>query len=224
MPAKKPTIKDIDRGKRIKKLREAAGFTSQEALAKKVGVSRPAITQAENGDAFKIDTAIKLAKALNVDLDSLLLGSVRNTNEPVESETKGIPLYDIYAAAGPIEMYSDLQEYIVDYLSFPGIDPKEYDFAVKVWGPSMQGVFDDGDIALCKEVQDRTLINYGAPYFIITSEFKTIKYVHTSDREGYVKLRSENEQFDTFEIPMNSIYKIYHAKAGVAIKINRISS
>lgn len=209
-----------DRAHLLRDLRKLKGVNQQE-VADFVGVSKNSISKYESGGGFDYGVAVLLAQYYDIDVEDIWMPESKPT---VDLSRKGIPFYDIYAAAGPVDMYSDLQEYITDYLHFPGIDAKEYDFAVKVWGQSMQGVFDDGDIALCKEVQDRSMINYGAPYFIITSEFKTIKYVHTSERDGYVKLRSENDQFDTFEIPMNSIYKIFHARTGVSIKVKRISS
>lgn len=59
-------------GERIKKLRKTAGFT-QERLAKLLGISRPAISQIENG-ARKIcaEELQKLAEIFNVSVDSLL--------------------------------------------------------------------------------------------------------------------------------------------------------
>jgi transcriptional regulator with XRE-family HTH domain len=203
-------------GERVKSLRISSKL-SQEKFATSIGMSRSGLTQIESGATFpSLDTLEKLVEQYRSSFDDLLSSAGQS------GRGKGIPLYDIYAAAGPVEMYNDLREYIIDYMHLPETDVNGFDFAVKVWGPSMQGVFNDGDIALCKEVKDRTLINYGAPYFIITSEFKTIKYVHTSDKEGYVRLRSENELFDTFEIPMDSIYKIFHAKVAVAVR--RISN
>lgn len=222
MPAKKPTITDVGRGKRIKELRILAGFTSQDALAKEVGVSRPAITQAENGEAFKIDTAIKIAKALKVDLDTLLLGSVRNTNTPVEAEPKGIPFYDIYAAAGPITMYSDLREYITDYIHVPGIDFNDCDFCVTVWEDSMKGKFNPGDVIICREVHDRTLLKPGASYFIITSEYKTVKDVYPGEEAENVKLVPYNKEQSPFDIALDKIIKIYHVRGRASI--NRIDN
>ncbi len=59
-------------GKRIKKLRELNGIR-QEHLAKIIGISRPAISQIENGER-KVNTEelIKISKVFNMPIDSLL--------------------------------------------------------------------------------------------------------------------------------------------------------
>lgn len=56
---------------RIRETREAQNIT-QEKLAEMVGISRVALSRIENSDhpTMYLDTAYKLAKALNVSVDS----------------------------------------------------------------------------------------------------------------------------------------------------------
>ena len=70
-------------GARLKQLRELAGL-SQNALAKRAGISRPIISELESNRrrTTSIETARRLAKALGVTLD-LLVGmddDVRETS------------------------------------------------------------------------------------------------------------------------------------------------
>ena len=59
-------------GKRIRKAREAAGFT-QEKLAEMVGVSRTAVVRWESGEVDPtIDHLVKITELLDVSADFLL--------------------------------------------------------------------------------------------------------------------------------------------------------
>ncbi|MCX7765433.1 MAG: helix-turn-helix domain-containing protein [Candidatus Sumerlaeia bacterium] len=59
-------------GKKIRKLREQVGI-SQQQLARQLGVSRPKVSQIENGEAkISADELVKLSETLNVPMEQLL--------------------------------------------------------------------------------------------------------------------------------------------------------
>jgi transcriptional regulator with XRE-family HTH domain len=59
-------------GQRIKKIRDTSGI-SQEKLALMLGISRPTISQIENGDRkISADELIKLSEIFNISINSLL--------------------------------------------------------------------------------------------------------------------------------------------------------
>jgi transcriptional regulator with XRE-family HTH domain len=73
--------------KRIKNLRERIGF-SQEALARKLGVSRVVISQIENGERkVSAEEIVKLSKIFNLSVDTLL-GLEKDIEVVLEKETK----------------------------------------------------------------------------------------------------------------------------------------
>ncbi len=73
-------------GKRIKKLRELTGI-SQEKLANLLGVSRPTVSQMENGERkITADELIELAKIFNISVDELL--NLKKSPEIVFEEAK----------------------------------------------------------------------------------------------------------------------------------------
>lgn len=76
-------------GRRIKKLRENSGF-SQEALAKKVGISRPAVSQIESGERkIAADELLKLSKIFHVSIEDILNPSKEpEVVLPVEKKTR----------------------------------------------------------------------------------------------------------------------------------------
>ena len=73
-------------GTRIKEAREAKGFT-QEQLAEIVGLSSTHMSVIERGvKAPKLETFIKIANALNVTSDSLLLDVLDNSLQIAATE------------------------------------------------------------------------------------------------------------------------------------------
>lgn len=84
MPANKAMAKI---GEKIKELRTKAG-TSQQRLAELLGVSRPAISQIENGERkVSVDELDRLAKIFNISVNSLL-NKEREPEVILEEETK----------------------------------------------------------------------------------------------------------------------------------------
>ena len=62
----------IQLGQRIKQIRESLGL-SQQALAEKLGISRPSISQIENGERkVSAEELKKLSETFNVSTDALL--------------------------------------------------------------------------------------------------------------------------------------------------------
>lgn len=70
-----PSNPELRLGERIRQLREANGW-SQGFLARKIGVSRPSVTQWESGDTknLKHKNLIALSKAFSISLEQLLTG------------------------------------------------------------------------------------------------------------------------------------------------------
>ena len=59
-------------GKRIKDLRERSGI-NQQRLAEMLNISRPAVSQIENGDRkISADELVKLAEAFHISVEALL--------------------------------------------------------------------------------------------------------------------------------------------------------
>lgn len=75
-------------GNNIKKIRKAKGLT-QADLGRKLGISQAAIGQFEKGKtSIKIETIEKISKALDVPVNSLLLGLDIDPNESSENKDK----------------------------------------------------------------------------------------------------------------------------------------
>lgn len=68
----------LDMGLRIREARLRAGFASQDALARRLGIPRPSLTKIEGGtQGLSAETMAKLCPLLGVSADYLLFGNSR---------------------------------------------------------------------------------------------------------------------------------------------------
>ena len=131
-----------------------------------------------------------------------------------------IPVYDMQATAGIIQLFDDIQnQKPVDYIHLPNA-PKS-DGAIQVVGDSMYPILKSGDLVAYKIIHNinRTNIFWGNMY-IITMEldgeyYTTVKYVQKSDDKDFVTLISHNKNHNDKEIHLSSIRALAMIKASV---------
>lgn len=136
-------------------------------------------------------------------------------------ESQQIPLYDLEAVAGLVPLFGNsraLQP--VDHISIPHL-PK-CDGAVYVTGDSMYPLLKSGDIVMYKIIEDiPNNIFWGEMYLLGIDmggeEYITVKYIQQSDKEGFIKLVSQNPQHQDKDIAINKIRALALIKASIRI-------
>ena len=138
-----------------------------------------------------------------VDKQWLLTGE-KTTTEPQDTMT--LPLIPRDAMAGMLTgdnaaiMAYECENFIVPV--FHGSD-----FLIRVQGDSMIPTYLSGDIVACKRiVADNIWFQWGKTYVLNTSQGALIKRIEPSDKEGFIKICSDNEQYKPFELPTTEIY------------------
>lgn len=153
--------------------------------------------------------------------------TIQNQNRVTKDarvEVQQIPLYDLEATAGLVELFSSGKPAEqLDTIQIPNI-PK-CDGAISVTGDSMYPLLKSGDIILYKEVpKDINNIFFGEMYLLgvnidNTEEMVTVKFVQKSDKgDHYVKLVSQNQHHQPKDIHLNNITAIAMVK--VSIRVN----
>lgn len=141
------------------------------------------------------------------------------TDSSIESQQ--IPLYDIEAVAGLVPLFRDSQlQKPIDHISIPHL-PK-CDGAVYVTGDSMYPLLKSGDIVLYKQVQDiRNEIFWGEMYLLSIDmsdeEYITVKYIQKSEKDGFVRLVSQNKHHQDKDVQMSKIKALALVKASIRI-------
>ncbi len=223
-------------GGRLKLIRKRLGFT-QEQLAQKLGVGKTALSMIETGKA-RLSSRNKniLVQDLNVNPEWLDTGQGEMFNaDPSLSASYGrsgemamplqsVPLYSVEATAGLVPLFEQCEQYNpVNYIHIPNL-PK-CDGAIYVVGDSMYPLLKSGDIVLYKQLHSLEDIFWGDMYLLSIDldgeEYITVKYVQRSDKEGCIRLVSQNQHHADKDIEMSRVRAIALVKASIRMNSMR---
>ena len=223
-------------GERLKLIRKSLGLT-QEQLAQRLGVGKTALSMIETGKA-RLSSRNRniLIQDLNVNPDWLDTGKGEIFNaDPALSSSfargaemkmplQSVPLYSIEATAGLVPLFEQQADYIpVNYIHIPNL-PK-CDGAIYVAGDSMYPLLKSGDIVLYKQLHDLEDIFWGDMYLLSIDidgeEYVTVKYIQRSDKEGYIRLVSQNPHHANKDVEMSRIRAIALVKASIRMNSMR---
>ena len=223
-------------GDRVKLIRKALGLT-QEQLAQRLGVGKTALSMIETGKS-RLSSRNRniLVQDLNVNPSWLESGRGEMFNaDPALSASFGrgtemtmplqsVPLYSIEATAGLVPLFEQQESHNpINYIHIPNL-PK-CDGAVYVAGDSMYPLLKSGDIVLYKQLHDLEDIFWGDMYLLSIDmdgeEYVTVKYIQRSEREGYVRLVSQNQHHAEKEVALSRIRAIALIKASIRMNSMR---
>lgn len=146
-----------------------------------------------------------LAKAFNASI-------VKEEKIPSVNKTyEGAPYFNVDFIGGFDVIVNDQTRNPDFYINYP-----PYNQEGVVWcnltGHSMEPEISNGDIIALREVT--TPIQYlpaGEIYGIVTAEYRTVKRVRLSQKEGYIRLIPSNksEEYCEQEIPISMIIRVY---------------
>jgi len=134
---------------------------------------------------------------------------------------QSIPLYNIEATAGLVSLFTETHNYIpIDFINIPNLP--RCDGAIYVTGDSMYPLLKSGDIVLYKQINDiQNDIFWGEMYLISINidgdEYITVKYIHKSAKEGWIKLVSHNPDHAEKELPVTKVRALAFVKASIRI-------
>ena len=222
-------------GDRVKLIRKALGLT-QEQLAQRLGVGKTALSMIETGKA-RLSTRNRniLIQELNVNPDWLdgRKGEIFNATPNLSAYNhrtdnsvplQSVPLYSIEGTAGLVPLFEQSDSFTpINYIHIPNL-PK-CDGAIYVAGDSMYPLLKSGDIVLYKQLHDLESIFWGDMYLLSIDidgeEYVTIKYIQRSEREGYVRLVSQNQHHAEKEVALSRIRAIALVKASIRMNSMR---
>ena len=219
---------------RVKLIRKELKMT-QEQLAQRLGIGKAALSMIETGKCG-LSTRNKniLVQDLNVNPDWIETGegNMFNADPALNSfrhrtdnslPMQSVPLYSIEGTAGLVPLFNEQSEQKpVNYIHIPNL-PK-CDGAIYVSGDSMYPLLKSGDIVLYKQLHNIEDIFWGDMYLLSIDldgeEYIVVKYIQKSEREGYVKLVSQNPHHADKDIEISRIRAIALVKA--SIRMNSI--
>lgn len=205
---------------RISTIVEKFGNGKNTVFASLIGVSEANVRNYKNGVMPKADFLEKIARSFDININWLLTGEGNMLSSESEKEEKlpsvnqtyeGAPYFNVDFIGGFDLIVNDQTVNPDFYINYP-----PYNQPGVVWcnltGHSMEPEISNGDIIALREVA--TPIQYlpaGEIYGIVTEEYRTVKRIRLSQKEGFVRLIPSNksEEFCEQEIPISMILKVY---------------
>lgn len=133
-----------------------------------------------------------------------------------------IPLYDIEASAGLVQLFQDSNSVTpIDTISIPNL-PK-CDGALYIVGDSMYPLLKSGDIVMYKQVHDLPNDFFWGEMYLVHIDmdgdtYTTVKYIQRSDvGPDYIKLVSYNQHHSPKDIHLSRIRVAALVKASVRV-------
>ena len=192
-----------------------------KSFSEKIGLDRPqAIYDIQNGKTKCISPrmADKIISAFpEVDKAWLLSGEGEMLKEATDVT---IPSHrirywvDVDATAGGVTQFDDMMSSQYIDLAIPEF--RDCTDAVNLYGDSMLPLYKSGQIIILKEWKE-SFIDYGNVYLVVTKKGnRMVKYLRKGSDADHVLCVSENKEFDSFEILMDDILRLYLVKGGIS--------
>ena len=211
---------DLQRLKKVVKWLIFSGFGENEKeLAELLGYTKSSFSQILNGKVPLSDKFLDKICSLDNNINKVwilenkgeMLKSSNNTPAVAEPQIpSGVPMlpFDAFAGIGTdvegVNLDTIEERYVV-----PLFDGMKMDFMIPVRGSSMYPKYNSGDVVACRMVQELLFVQWNKVYVLDTiSQGVIIKRLKKSDKEGFVICKSDNEQYEPFEIPMSDIRTI----------------
>lgn len=221
---------------KVKLIRKALQMT-QEQLAQRLGVGKTALSMIETGKS-RLSARNKniLIQELNVNPDWLETGEGEMFNaEPNITNAfrlrtdnslpfQAVPLYSIEGTAGLVPLFNDrASKEPINYIHIPNL-PK-CDGAIYVVGDSMYPLLKSGDIVLYKQLNSLNDVFWGDMYLLSIDidgeEYVTVKYIQKSEKEGCIKLVSQNPHHADKDVEMGRVRALALVKASIRMNSMR---
>ena len=207
---------------RISQLVDKYGDGKNTVFASLIGSNEANVRGYRNNTMPKYDFLEKIAKSFDINLKWLLTGegsmlevcrSYDNTkvdNIPtINKEYIGSPYYNVDFIGGFDSLMNDQTINPDFYINYPPYN-KDGVVWVNLTGRSMEPELSNGDIIALKPMN--TPIQYLPTkeiYAIVTEEWRTVKRIELSDRDGFIRLLPSNPEYKAQEIPISMITRVY---------------
>lgn len=227
----------------LKYLRKQKGFT-QAQLAERVGLKRPIIGAYEEGRSEpKLATLIHLAHFFEVNIDALISADLSdpealssgNIPDTIGRSLRILPiavdrdsdqelssLVPVKASAGYLNGYGDVDfiEQLPRFdLPFPELTGNRSYRVFQIKGDSMLPI-PPGSYIICAYVQDWSDIKNDECYVMVTrSEGVVYKRVISELNKGYFRLKSDNLEYDPYEVPIHDVVEVWKAVGFTSFEI-----
>jgi SOS-response transcriptional repressor LexA len=199
----------MHQGEYFKKLVNNGKLTVSE-IAQAMGISRANIYllfKRKTIDDYYLDKI----RHIGFDLDNIRpqRSLIKEPKSQYSSEPEvHIPFYEANVTGGNVTNFGEQVKNASYFLTIPHF--KDCTIAVRVNGHSMYPKYCNGDIVVCKKINDQAHISYGEPHIVVLADYSVLKYIHPhSNNKTMYLLKSANEKFEPMEIKRHDVLAVY---------------
>jgi hypothetical protein len=216
------TKKNTEISERISKLIDYLGVTANE-FAKKLNYERSQTIydiinakSAPSFDFFQRFFNTEYSELINHDWlfagkGEMIVNNMTKTVQPILSNSLAYPLLELEAFAGVGDSFTAGTEMgsLTERFVIPSFEGVHIDFMIKVRGSSMYPKYNSGDVVACRLIKEILYLQWNKVYVIDTfSNGVMIKRLKKGDDEATITLKSDNKDYDDFNIPKTDIRNI----------------
>ncbi|WP_281237886.1 LexA family transcriptional regulator [Flavobacterium praedii] len=199
----------------LNKIQEHYGYKKDAHFAEFLGIPAQNLSKWKLRKTF--DTELIYTKCTDLNPEWLLTGK-----EPMLKTDKdlvvaapvnkgGVPLLpiDAFAGLGDTSITGVDFETIEERYVIPLFDGLKIDFMIAVRGSSMYPKYSSGDVVACRLISELLFIQWNKVYVLDSkSQGVIMKRVKKSQNPEYILCKSDNKDYDDFEIPRSDIRNI----------------
>ncbi len=213
--------KILNINERISYLIENQYNDNQKKFAESIGYSAQVIFNIVSGRKTKPSfDVLNAIISTNDDINSEWLltgqGNILKNHQVLKpivasNNNKGIPMlpFDAFAGVGDSSVSGVSFEGIEDLYHVPLFDGIHVDFMISVRGSSMYPKYSSGDVVACRLIDELLFVQWNKVYVIDSiSQGIMMKRLKKSQQDEFMICKSDNKEYDEFEIPLTDVRKI----------------
>lgn len=172
----------------------------------------------DSGSSFSVENLrVILDKYRDINLDwllngkgSLLLDSGKEYQSREDNpDTYPLLLLEAFAGYGDDSANGTETQRITEHYEIPLFKGLHVDFMIPVKGSSMYPKYNSGDVVACRIINELLFIQWNKVYVIDTlSQGVILKRLKPSNNDETVICKSDNDNYEPFELPKSEIRKI----------------
>jgi repressor LexA len=199
----------------LNKIQEHYGFDKDAHFAEFLGIPAQNLSKWKSRKTFDIETVYTKCTEINPEWLLTGEGEMLKTAKKLAVKTSenkgGFPLLPIEAFAGlgdssitGVDFDTIEERYVI-----PLFDGLKIDFMIAVRGSSMYPKYSSGDVVACRLVNELLFIQWNKVYVIDSkSQGVIMKRLKKSQNPDFILCKSDNKDYDEFEIPRADIRNI----------------
>lgn len=191
---------------------------AKESFFKNIGVSSANFRgKAKESDVGTITIAKILSEIPDVNPEWLITGvgsMLRDSGKEYQSREDNADTYPLlvleaFAGYGDDSTNGTETQRITEHYEIPLFKGLHVDFMIPVKGSSMYPKYNSGDVVACRIINELLFIQWNKVYVIDTlSQGVILKRLKPSNNDETVICKSDNDNYEPFELPKSEIRKI----------------